>query len=99
MSPAFLEAFWKAPVSDCSRSVGQTVTHVHSVLAGGLFASVALGKRPEERVGERILAEIGKHLILDLESGELSCFVLEGGISCPSCRLTRVGNGLLGESL
>jgi hypothetical protein len=60
---------------------------------------VALGKRPEERVGERVLAQVGEHLILDLKRGVLSCCVLEHGTSTLSFRLTRVDNSLLGESL
>jgi hypothetical protein len=59
-------------VSKYSRMTESRYTHVHSVLASGLFASVALSKRPEERIGERVLAEVGKDLILDLESSELS---------------------------
>tara|TARA_R110002003_G_scaffold126_41_gene11784 strand:- start:5978 stop:6193 length:216 start_codon:yes stop_codon:yes gene_type:complete len=71
MSPAFLEAFWHAGQQRHHKSV-LGITYVHSVLAGRLFTRVSLGKRPEQRVGKSVLAEVGEHLILDLESRELS---------------------------
>jgi hypothetical protein len=52
-------------------------THVHGVLTGGDFASVALSKGPEERVGKSVLAEVGQDLVLDLESRELGCRMLD----------------------
>ena len=44
---------------------------VHGILTGTLLASVTLSQRPEERVGESVLAEVGENLILDLESREV----------------------------
>jgi hypothetical protein len=44
---------------------------VHGILTGRLLASVTLSQRPEERVGESVLAEVGENLILDLESREV----------------------------
>jgi hypothetical protein len=72
MSPAFLEAF-------CGES-GQThgggeyreaTTHIHGVAAGRDFAGVALGQSPEEGVGKGVLAEVGEHILVDLEGGEV----------------------------
>lgn len=63
------------------------LTYVHSVAAGGLLASVTLGKSltiisklqtplefrtyPVQGVSERILAEVVQDLALDLESGDV----------------------------
>ena len=44
---------------------------VHGVLTRRLLASVTLSQRPEERVGESVLAEVGEYLVLNLESGEV----------------------------
>jgi hypothetical protein len=44
---------------------------VHGVAAGGLLASVALGKSPEERVGKCVLAEAGEDGLVDLEGREV----------------------------
>jgi hypothetical protein len=44
---------------------------VHGVAAGGLLAGVALGKSPEERVGECVLAEAGEDGLVDLEGREV----------------------------
>jgi hypothetical protein len=44
---------------------------VHGVAAGGLLAGVALGKSPEERVGECVLAEAGEDGLVDLERREV----------------------------
>jgi hypothetical protein len=44
---------------------------VHGVLTRRLLASVTLSQRPEERVGESVLAEVGENLVLDLERGEV----------------------------
>jgi hypothetical protein len=76
-------------VSDAETQNRMDCTYVHGVLAGRLLASVTLSKRlsfvstvrrqkswktyPEERVGERVLAEVGENLILDLEGGEVGC--------------------------
>jgi hypothetical protein len=40
---------------------------VHGVATSGLLASVALGKSPEERVGECVLAEAAENGLVDLE--------------------------------
>jgi hypothetical protein len=50
---------------------GNVVTHVHGVAAGRDLAGVALGESPVEGVGKGVLAEVGEHLLLDLESGEV----------------------------
>lgn len=60
---------------------------------------MTLSKRPEERVGESVLAEVRKDLILNFESGELSCFVLELVSSRLGQSRTGVGNSLLREGL
>lgn len=60
---------------------------------------MALGKRPVERVGERVLAEVRENLILDLESGELGCKMSEAAHVTSYVSLTRVSNSLLRESL
>lgn len=44
---------------------------VHGVLARRLLASMALSQRPEERVGKSVLAEVGEHLVLNLERREV----------------------------
>jgi hypothetical protein len=49
---------------------------VHSVAAGGLLASVALGKSPEEGVGKSVLAEAGEDSLVDLEGREVGWFVV-----------------------
>lgn len=44
---------------------------VHGVATGGLLAGVALGKSPEEGVGQGVLAEAGEDGLVDLEGGEV----------------------------
>lgn len=44
---------------------------VHGVAARGLLAGVALGERPVERVGERVLLEVAEDLFVDFEGGEV----------------------------
>jgi hypothetical protein len=44
---------------------------VHGVTTSGLLAGVALGKCPEERVGECVLAEAGEDGLVDLERREV----------------------------
>ena len=43
----------------------------HGVPAGRLLASVAFSERPEERVGEGVLAHVGKDSVVDFEGGEI----------------------------
>jgi hypothetical protein len=90
-------------------------TYVHGVLAGRLLASVTLGKRlsfvstvhrqknqktyPEERVGERVLAEVGENLILDLEGGEVGCIKSDWYPTICLSPRTRLGDSLLGVGL
>jgi len=47
------------------------MTHIHGVAAGRDLAGVALGQSPVEGVGKGVLAEVGQHLLLNLESGEV----------------------------
>jgi hypothetical protein len=44
---------------------------VHGVATSGLLAGVALGKSPEEGVGQGVLAEAGEDSLVDLEGGEV----------------------------
>ena len=44
---------------------------VHGVAAGGLLASVTLGKSPEEGVGKSVLAKAGENGLVDLEGREV----------------------------
>jgi hypothetical protein len=44
---------------------------VHGVTTSGLLAGVALGKCPEERVGECVLAEAGENSLIDLKGREV----------------------------
>lgn len=46
---------------------------VHGVATSGLLAGVALGKSPEERVGEGVLAEVAQDGVVNLERGEVCC--------------------------
>jgi len=46
---------------------------VHGVAAGRLFAGVAFGESPEERVGESVLAEVADDFVVNLEGGEVGC--------------------------
>lgn len=46
-------------------------TYVHSVTAGRLLASVSLSKSPVKGVGESVLLEVWKLILVNLESGEV----------------------------
>ena len=46
-------------------------TYVHSVTAGRLLASVSLSKSPVKGVGERVLLEVWKLILINLESREV----------------------------
>lgn len=49
---------------------------VHGVATGGLLAGVALGKSPEEGVGQGVLAEAGEDGLVDLEGREVGWIVM-----------------------
>lgn len=46
-------------------------TYIHSVTAGGLLASVSLSKSPVKGVGESVLLEVWKLILVNLESREV----------------------------
>jgi hypothetical protein len=49
---------------------------VHGVATGGLLAGVALGKSPEEGVGQGVLAEAGEDGLVNLEGREVGWIVM-----------------------
>ena len=82
ISPAFLEAFWtrgkRIHVSSLSvivdfleKTWDGRRTHVHGVATGRNLAGVTLAESPVEGVGEGVLAEVAKNLLINLESGEV----------------------------
>lgn len=48
---------------------------VHGVTAGRNLASVTLSQRPEERVGQGVLAKVGEDGIINLEVGVVCCLM------------------------
>lgn len=44
-------------------------TYIHGISSGRLLASVTLGKRPVQRVGESVFAEVAENFVVNLESG------------------------------
>jgi len=58
---------------------------VHGVTTSRLFAGVALGKSPEERVSESVLAEVADDFVVNLESGEVGCAVCQYTASVDWC--------------
>ena len=61
---------------------------------------MALSKRPEERVGERVLAEVGESLVLDLEGRVVGCMCVRTNLRLRARpRHTGLGDGLLRVSL
>ena len=83
ISPAFLEAFCirgkrihvsiGLSVVVCRKVVAWDGrrTHVHGVATGRDLAGVTLAESVVEGVGESVLAEVGKDLLINLESGEV----------------------------
>ena len=55
---------------------------VHGVAAGGLFGGVALGKSPEEAVGECVLTQVAEDLVVDLECGVVGYEYVSRVLSC-----------------
>jgi hypothetical protein len=53
---------------------GVVKAHLHGVSSGRLLAGVALGKSPVEGVGQAVLAQVAKGLVLDLKGREVGCF-------------------------
>lgn len=47
------------------------VTYVHGIATSGLFTSVTFGKSPVKGVGQSVFTEVGKDLLIKLESGEV----------------------------
>lgn len=75
-------------------------TYFHGVSAGRLFASVAFGKSPVQRVGERVLLQVAEYLLFNLESGVV-CYLQSVCAQWPLVRIirTRCSNGFRGEGL
>ena len=90
ISPAFLEAFCIRG-KRIHVSIGLSVvvaiidfkkmawdgrrTHVHGVATGRDLAGVTLAESVVEGVGEGVLAEVGKDLLINLESGEVGLII------------------------
>lgn len=83
ISPAFLEAFCnevkRVHVSSLSvvskEAWDGRRTHVHGVATGRDLAGVTLAESPVEGVGEGVLAEVAKNLLINLESGEVGWII------------------------
>lgn len=52
------------------------MTYIHSVTTCGYFTSVAFSKSPEQSVGEGIFAEVGKNLVVNLESRKVGFVIM-----------------------